>query len=121
MDSTWKCEASAEVTGRCHCGGRIEGHAVRKKGVCQRLMLCSGIVSFDPCSTSTWGGGLKQLVFDENDPEIENRFEGRCCECRQRAAFTEVGERCKCGGVFVIQKDHMPYERLRHLNESNYH
>ena len=59
------------------------------------------------------GDGVKATTWDLEDPELENRFEGGCVECKQLGKFNKVSERCNCSGIMVIQLDHMILERER--------
>ena len=71
---------------------------------------------FHPDSTSTFGGGLKSVSWKLGDPELENRFEGRCSECGQHGKFNKIAQKCsgiKCYGIMVIETDDMPLARMR--------
>ena len=76
---------------------------------------------FDPNSTSTFGGGLNSVGWKLGDPELENRFEGRCSECGQHGKFNRIAQKCsgiKCYGIMVIETDDMPLARMRSANHT---
>ena len=111
--SKWWCQRSGREQIRCKCRGTNAGHTRHKKGICWKPCTCSGVMSFCPSATSCFGGGLKCIKWSLDDPEIQHRFEGQCCQCQKHADFNDIRQRCSCGGVRVVQVDHMPAERRR--------
>ena len=118
IDSMWMCGSKGKQQVKCLCGGTKVGHCPHDlyDDICWKPCYCLGHMIFDAQSTSTFGGGLKSLSFQLEDPELQARFEGQCSECGLHGKFNEVAQRCQtqaCIGIMVIQIDHMPLERTR--------